>query len=197
MRLLITVVLICCSCNGRSPALKKEVRDAPVITRTPHELAQLISSIRPWSASGAYSDSDWERLVQVAVTFQQALPAVATEGFKIFSLQNTNNFHNDYLEDSKAFLLLRMMFDLPEHATARSGGPGWLTSRGEVNSDGTVNLAWPVVWNNGQPSLASGYLGYEGFSYDPKSDYLFFNSRFAKRALGSFKGKPEKVLLTP
>jgi hypothetical protein len=197
MKLLTSVILICCGCSGHISGVNTEAPDAHVGARTPHELAELISSVRPWSSSEPYKQNDWEKIVEVAAIFQEAAPSMAAEGFEIFSVQNTNNFHGDFLEDSKAFLLLRVMFDLPEHAKARSGGPGWLTGRRDLNSDGTINLAWPVVWNKGQPSLASEYLGYEGLSYGAKSDYLFLNSHFSKRDLGSFKNKTKRAPRMP
>lgn len=84
------------------------------------------------------------------------------------------------------------MFDLPEHTKARAGGPGWLTEGSDLNPDGTVNLAWPATWEGGKPSLVSRYLGYEGFAYNPKDDYLFISQRFKLRHLPEERAHPEK-----
>jgi hypothetical protein len=192
MKILFSCTLICILCRGPVFASENEAPGGRPATRTPQQLAQLIASVKPWSSTGRYNESDWEHIVQVAAIFQSTDHNLAAEGFEIFNLQNTNNFHNDYLEGSKAFLLLRVMFDLPEHGKGRPGGPGWLTERRDLNSDGTVNFAWPVVWREGQPSLASEYIGYEGFSYSPKSDYLVLSSHFKKRDLGAFSRKEKR-----
>jgi hypothetical protein len=194
MKMLISLPLLGLFCSGHMSASETATPATRVTAQTGKEFAQLISTLHPWSSTAAYKGSDWERIVEVAAAFQRALPTVAAEGFEIFSLQNTNNFQNDYLEDSKAFLLLRVMFDLPEHGKGRPGGPGWLTERRDLNTDGTVNLAWPVVWNKGQPFLASDFLGYEGFAYSAKADYLFLSSHYSKRDLSNFKsGKTKGV----
>ncbi len=155
---------------------------------TTDQLAQLISSLPGWSSESKYNSNDWKRMTEVAFIFQSAETQKVAEAFQLFTVRNTNDFHGDYLESSKPFILLRVMFDLPEHAKVRPGGPGWLTLRRDLNRDGSVNVGWPIIWSGqgGKPSLASEYLGYEGSPYDPKADYIFLSGHFKKRDLSGF-----------
>ncbi len=154
------------------------------ISRTATELARLITALPPWTNPQNYKKKDWDKMLEVAAVVQSADSNLIVQTFDQFSAQNTNNFHDDYLEDSKVYLLLLVMFDLPEHAKGYpSRGAGWLSARRDVNSDGTVNLDWPIKWNEGKPSLTSGYIGYEGFGYNPSKDYCFLAGQFKMRKL--------------
>jgi hypothetical protein len=151
---------------------------------TATELAELITSLSPWSSERTYNRKDWNKMIEVAAVFQASESNLVVQAFDQFSNQNTNNFHIDYLEDSKAYLLLQVIFDLPEHAKGYpSRGGGWLSQRRDVNPDGTINLDWPLSWNGEKPSLISEYLGYEGFNYSPSKDYCFLVAQFKMRRL--------------
>jgi hypothetical protein len=123
-------------------------------------------------------------MIEVATVFQGADSNLVVSAFDQFRRQNTNNFHDDYLENSKAYLLLQVIFDLPEHARGYpSRGAGWLAQHRDVNLDGSVNLDWPLRWSGDKPSLISGYLGYEGLEYSPSEDYRFLAGQFKMRNL--------------
>jgi hypothetical protein len=152
---------------------------------TVEQLATLIDSVTPWSSASAYTDRDWKQIIEIAKIFQTIDSRKAADAFKRFSLQDTNDFRGDYLEISKPFLLLRVMYNLPEKVKSRDyGGPGWLSDGKNVNSDGTINLDWPLTWNQGKPSLVARYIGYEGPAYNPEEDYLSLNQQFGFRDLG-------------
>jgi hypothetical protein len=151
---------------------------------TATELAQLVTDLSPWTTPQNYHKRDWDKMLEVAAVFQSADSNLAVQAFDQFSAQNANDFHDDYLESSKAYLLLLVVFDLPEHAKGYpSRGAGWLAQRRDVNSDGTVNLDWPIKWNGGKPFLTSEYIGYEGIPYSPGQDYRFLASQFKMRNL--------------
>lgn len=148
------------------------------------EIVQIVDSVRPWSSEATYGPADWDRIIKIARIFQNLHEETITNALDRFSFQIKKNFQGDYLEDSKPFLLLRVMFELPENAprSERTGG-GWVTFNSDINSDGSVNQNWPISWKNGKPSMVSRYLGYQGIPYNPKLDYLKLNGRFKKRML--------------
>src|SRR5947209_1650099 len=47
--------------------------------------------------------------------------------------------------DGKLFLLMRIVFAVPERASAMERYYPWWTRAGEENSDGTFNVAWPLT----------------------------------------------------
>ena len=177
------IALIGCSESVQSPSNSPKF-DFEMKKWKVEELSQFITSVRPWSREFQYNNTYWDKIIEVAKIFHGVDTNEVVRAFALFDAQNTNDFRGDYLESSKAFLLLRLIFELPEHARdERPGGPGWLTEGRDLNPDGTVNLGWPLTWKGGNPLLASQCLGYEGFSYSAKSDYLFLNSRFKQRDL--------------
>src|SRR4030095_6367121 len=88
------------------------------------------------------------------------------------------------VEQGKVFLLLRVIFDLPEHAEAgrKFSFADWTRARTDENSDGTVNLAWPISFASGTPRLVAGREGNAG-SYSPRNEYTFLRYQFPMRDL--------------
>jgi hypothetical protein len=156
---------------------------------TVDELVQFIDSVGPWSSESTYAASDWSKMIRVAKIFQKTDSAKITQAFDKFSADTGRNFHANYLEESKPFLLLHVIFDLPQHADIKGRFVwGWVSLNKDSNSDGTVNLSWPIEWKEGKPKLISRYMGYEGFSYNPSQDYLYLLKHFKMRDLSSFGG---------
>jgi hypothetical protein len=152
------------------------------------ELVQLICSIRPWSSEKSYNDSDWVRTIKIARILQSVDTAQTADAMEQFTIHISKSFHPDSMEESKAFLLLRVMFDLPEsHPGKGHFVKGWLTENQDTNPDGSLNLGWPITWKVGKPSFVSKYMGYEGFSYNPKQDYLQLHERFKLRDLSAWE----------
>lgn len=92
-------------------------------------------------------------------------------------------------DDSKLFLLMRVVFDLPEQD---SSGDNWMVGfwkgeKNEINIDGSVNRAWPIVWNNGSPRLITRLMAASGSGYSAAGEFLFFKDKYRFRDLSSFK----------
>ena len=178
----------------------------PPQSLTQREIVDSIASIEPWNVDGTYSEQAWKRLLQTAKALQKCdtntvARALAKESSTTNAVRNViakyvpkkekPNYRGSYEEDSKPFLLLRIMFELPEHAPAdqRFASKGWhrsLDLEGRLsghNVDGTVNLAWPIAWQNCQPTLTAGCIGSSGPPYDARAEYMFMLSRFPPRNL--------------
>jgi hypothetical protein len=155
--------------------------------------ADLLAKINPWE-SGRKEDfktQDWDRLVVAARTMQKFAPS---------SVQNVlQEWQTNYAEQvkfnwsNKLYLLFKVMFNLPEHAPAREqfGFGAWIQQKfpGEssINSDGTINLAWPISWNDGKPRLVSGFQGYEGPPYRPAAEFDYLLKHFKYRDLSKYR----------
>ena len=98
---------------------------------------------------------------------------------------------------SKLYILLRLLYDVPEdypQDQAKFFG-GWMSLL--VREDGsltmgvpthaygseTVDLLWPLGYQNGQLILKSNFFAYSGFPYDGIGEYDYFTSRFTLRSV--------------
>jgi ATP/maltotriose-dependent transcriptional regulator MalT len=98
--------------------------------------------------------------------------------------------------DTKLYLLMRLVFDLPEAVPASTNqivvfgywSGRWLKENGEINSDGTFNRAWPIRWNHGHPNLLAGWVGLEGVNtrYDAAAEFSYCLTNYPMRDLKRF-----------
>jgi len=150
----------------------------------------LLATITPWQSGlkEDYTAQDLDRLVNAARIMQKFTPSSVQN---VLEEWQTNQFGFD---DSRAYLLFRVMFALPEHAPAREQfGFGWwmqtqFPDQTPINKDGTVNLAWPISWNNGRPYLVSGFQGYEGPPYRAAAEFAYLTKHYKYRDLSQYKG---------
>jgi len=154
-------------------------------------LATMLSTIAPWTdTSTNYSETNWEHLVMIAKLIQKSDSENICKTLEKYQQEQVANSMNETRNDSKLYLLMRVVFDLPEHApndTNWSYFGCWLTARTEYNSDGTINRAWPITWKKGDPCLISGCLGIQGFErYNAAKEFLYFHSKCSLRVLSSF-----------
>jgi hypothetical protein len=157
----------------------------PVIVKA--RLNHAIGKIEPWTISTSYSDAAWKKLVNAAERFQNANPKLAKQVIAN-RIKNASAKPNQLaVEQGKIFLLSRVVFDLPENGSQRIPGAEWERGQTDVNPDGTINVAWPIVWNHGKPSLASGRIGDAG-AYSATNEYEFLRFRYKYRDLSTFEG---------
>lgn len=179
------LALLFAACRPASPQTKE---------RAAAEMAATIRQVAPWNATTNYDARAWRRLIDVARQACSAESNVVDLALSEYFDDSVKNVSWD--DSSRAFLLLRVMFDLPENAdltncfTSRSWMKG---ARLEINADGTANLAWPLVWNNGQPYLVHRAEGYSGRPYRPALEYRYLLRTYPKRNL-SGKQAPDNVL---
>ena len=87
-------------------------------------------------------------------------------------------------DETRLFLLQRVVFDLPESAPESERRPfkGWVNWPAP-GLDGTVSIAWPISWSGGRPALVDPYVGSEGRPYDAAAEYRHFRENYSLRAL--------------
>jgi hypothetical protein len=163
-----------------------------------------MQAVEPWPGYGTnYSSVNWMRLILVAKVIQKEPPKAVEALFYHYQLigstnQDFQNFNEEQLQnDTKLFLLMRVIFQLPEalHADKKSlpifgGWMGrWPVSNGEINSNGTFSIAWPMKWSNGHPKLIAGWLGLQGIKsrYNAVDEYKYFLQNYPMRDLSLFK----------
>lgn len=92
----------------------------------------------------------------------------------------------DDTASSKLYLLLRVLFDVPEayprdKAKFFGGWRGWLENRASPESD-TANLLWPLGYHDQRLALVDSMTGYFGLPYDGLGEYDYFASHFPLRS---------------
>ena len=155
------------------------------------ELTHLLATVADWP--NHFPDSNgipyvgWDRLVAVARDVQKKDSGSVTQALRACQTTNTGI-------DRKLFLLLRMIFELaenvPEAQSEMSGG--WITASSNINSDGTINMAWPITWNHGKPKLVCGAIGLQGPRFDAAAEYEYFQARYPMRNLSLFNLNGDK-----
>src|SRR5262249_54074683 len=133
----------------------------PVYAR--HRVQHAVKNIEPWPASTNYSEGGRARLIAAARGVQETEPRLADEALNDYLAGFQAEPNQLAIEQGKVFLLLRAVFDLPEHSTAgRLTFDNWVRGNADANPDGSVNLSWPLTWQQGRPWLVSGCSGSPG-----------------------------------
>jgi hypothetical protein len=150
-----------------------------------YRLKRQFSQIEPWTASTNYSAGGWKQLVKTAKAVQSASPSLAANALGEYLLRYAAQPAQLPVEQAKLFLLLRVVFDLPENGApgprASFGGP--TGQRSDLNADGTVNLDWPLAWNQGRPRLVASCAGFADSAYSAKDEFTTLRYDFRPRDL--------------
>ena len=165
------------------------VRNAqPAFTKW--QLKRTITHITPWPAMATdYKADDWQKLVKAARALQQADSALAT---LVISerLDKASDTAGELADDqTRIFLLLRTAFNLPQQSPqpGQFGFEQWPRNNTDLNSNGTANMAWPILWNDGKPQLAAGRPAPLSGSYEAKNEFTVLRFKFAPRDLKTFQ----------
>jgi hypothetical protein len=155
---------------------------------TPDQIERALIGVDPWPSfySGVpWSSASWDNLLRAAKMIQTCDRQSVMEALTDFQRQQ----HGANMVDGKLFVLMRILFQLPEHAPLdkRFAFGGWITHRdpavSDLHGDGTVNLAWPIMWTNGRPRLVSGFQGLQGQPYDAAREFRYLIDQYPMRAL--------------
>jgi len=154
-----------------------------------YQLKRMVWKIEPWTASPNYSAAGWTHLVKTAKAIQGMDHKLAEAALDAHLRGFANKPAELADEEGKVFLLLRVVFDVRESGSAaqRFAFAGWTRGPSELNPDGTLNLAWPLAWNQGRPRLVAGRSGPEGSRYAVGDDYAYLRYHFSRRDLSSFQ----------
>ncbi len=160
----------------------------------------LLAKVQEWpDDNGAtnYPKFNWTEMGLVAKIVQNCPPKQVQKALHQYQLIGSQDGDFQSLNegqlrnDKKLYLLMRMVFDLPE---AESGVGvyfgGWVRPPGSYDLSAVQNVAWPVQWNNGHPALVSGYRGLQGIDarYNAGEEYQYFLGKYRIRDLSTFLG---------
>jgi hypothetical protein len=149
-------------------------------------LLDQLEDLPPWTTEAALSMEDWDHMKRVAEVLQKTPADAVVSALTAFARWCLDNPSDDdgYENESRVFLVMRITFEIPENAPAsqRFAYKGWVNWQ-EPDESGNVNLAWPVAWNHGRPTLLAPYAGSQGLPYDPVVEYEFLSRTYPYRAL--------------
>lgn len=143
-----------------------------------------IDSLPTWSQRGSFTREDWGNYMKIAKIVQEAEPQVVESALDQFVKEAVLEPFTGYESESKPFLLMRVVFNLPEVAPQelRMIFKGW-TNWPKADAQGNVSLAWPISWRSGKPELVASYEGSEGKPYSAVAEYRYLRQHFPCRAL--------------
>jgi hypothetical protein len=149
---------------------------------TKQELIEDFHSLPPWKNEGDLNEQEWARFIEVAKIVQSVSPDTVGAALGEFIKQVIQKEYQGYESESKPFILMRVVFKLPEIASAekRFSYKGW-TNWPEPDENNQVNLSWPISWNNNNPKLIASYEGSMGLPYAAAAEYRFLLENFPFR----------------
>lgn len=145
-------------------------------------LVDAFGELTPWTAAPALSPAQRDRYVAVAAAVQRHEPAAVERAIGDFLSRRSGPGNSE--DETRIFLLLRVVFELPEHVPAdeRASFKGWVNWPAPA-PDGTVSLAWPIAWAADGPVVVAPYEGFEGPEYAAVEEYRHLLERHPLRAL--------------
>ncbi len=185
MRALLVLAVSLVGALGCFTPTKANADETAEETASVNTLVAAIKGLEPWRQSKGYSKEGWDAAISVARLIQGTDAAIVEKVLDAYMAQVRNAPANgDFEPDSRPFILMRVVFDLPEKAEPREAFSfkGWTNSK-ERERDGRVNLAWPVSWGPAGPSLVARYEGSEGLPYSAADEFRLMKRKFAFRKL--------------
>jgi len=150
-------------------------------------LVEVLRSLPPWRGVSDFDDTDWDAYIGAARLVQQADPDAVGAALDEFAaeVRRLDENYPGYEQESKPFLLLRVVFALPESVPVaqRFSYKGW-SNWPDADDRGEVDPGWPVAWRAGRPRLLASYAGSEGQPYPAATEYRFLRETFPYRDLG-------------
>ncbi len=145
------------------------------------QLVERFKALAPWSPEGDFGEAEWGSYLDAARVVQEADPATVEAALIRFLAGAGDEADAD---ESKVFILMRVVFDLPEQSSAESrrSFKGW-SNWPEPDTARQVSLSWPVSWRSGNPSLEAPYAGSMGLPYAASQEYRHLRGNFPYRQL--------------
>lgn len=149
---------------------------------TTAEIIALVEDLPPWTRV-AYGSTEIARL-NLIVDKLRDYSLSELEAAIVFLYEDPSVTKGILEQDSKTFLILRVLFDVPSStslADAKSFG-GWI--RPELGQDpppSTINMLWPVAISGDHAVSVSNFMGYLGDSYDAVGEFMYFKDKYGLR----------------
>ena len=130
---------------------------------------ELIGHFRPlhaWTTEPRFHPQSWKRYIEVARIVQNTDSALVEFALHRFITEAVRAKQLNDQDESKVFLLMRVVFDLPRSAPVekRFSFKGWVNWP-DPDENNRVNLGWPILWTDEGPRLLAGYEGSMGLPY--------------------------------
>lgn len=137
-----------------------------------------------WRADRDFTHQEWAAFIDVAKLVQTANPDVVASALDDLMRERFSEEYRGTETDSKPFILMRVVFELPEAAPVeqRFSYKGW-SNWPVPDARNQVNLGWPVTWQGGHPGLQALYDGSMGRPYTASAEYRFLLQTFPFRKL--------------
>jgi hypothetical protein len=138
--------------------------------------------LAPWRSDSDFTRDDWEMYINAARLLQKSDPQTVARALVRFLDEAHDS--DAVKNETRVFLLLRLVFDLPTRAPVpeRRVFKGW-TNWPDPDSEGSVNLSWPVSLRAGRPRLLARYEGSDGPRYGAVEEYRYLLARYPFRSL--------------
>jgi hypothetical protein len=148
------------------------------------ELIERLRSLPAWTKQEEFTDQTWAQYIDVARIVQSTDPDTVEAALNGFIQEVLQEQVQGYESESKPFILMRVVFEIPEVASAekRFSYKGW-TNWPDPDAKNQVNLSWPVSWEGGAPKLLASYEGSMGQPYAAAAEYSFLSQNFPYRKL--------------
>ena len=151
---------------------------------TKQEIIDHINALPVWTSQHSFTDQDWDKYIEVARIIQSTDTDTVEDALVEFIQRALQEAYEGYESESKPFILMRVVFEIPETANEdkRFSFKGW-SNWPEPDANNEVNLSWPVSWEGGRPKLLAPYEGSMGRPYAAAAEYRFLLQNFPYRKL--------------
>lgn len=170
----------CCDGKSESVLTVKPKQKAKTVKKPKSKgglVHEILQPVKPWTSEENYNPEDLATLLQAA----QELSQINEEELLSEMVEYATYYNFATEEMSKLYLVLRLLFDVPQDYPAEEAQffGGWAAP--DLNSEESVNLSWPVYMQDGRLENIDYFMGYYGVPYDVEGEFRYFSERFEKR----------------
>jgi len=185
--ILISFICFLSGCSDEESSPTTGQRNHDILNQDRKLVNRLVNDFKKleaWPAVGTISEKGWIRYIETGQLIQRTNPEIVKQALNKFIITSQKKSYSDDNE-SKAFLLMRVVFDLPTSTPLSElrSFKGWINWDLAKNPDSQVNLSWPVSWESKKPRLLSKCAGSEGKSYAASHEYEHFLGKYKYRDL--------------
>lgn len=177
--LVMCAVTFACSCDRGATAPASATPTHTARTMAAETLEQALLRLSDWPPPGG--SIDWSSYLAAARLLAAADPLYAREKIEGF-VDGAPGGLERTMRGTRVFLLFRVAFDLPTNAPHGERRIFLsLTNWPHPDAQGTVDLSWPVAWNNGRPILLAPCTGGSGAPYSAGDEFAYLFGTYSYR----------------
>jgi hypothetical protein len=186
----VSVALVALECAGCQSAPGRSGAVSSSRTASINRYVDMIMALSSWPATEPeLRGFQWGDYYNAAARLQEVDPEVMRRVLQRFSRRALAiSFDIGPNVETKAFLLLRVMFDLP-----KDGRPEerriYIGLRNWPKDQLRYDLSWPIRWENHVPRFVAPCRGGSGLPYDAAGEFAYFRTNFPYRDLSELASK--------